>query len=166
MGRVTSLIAGLALAGAVGLAATAQQSSKPFIGYATVVDGDTLRLDGQRIRLWGIDAPEARQVCTDASNRAWACGAAATSALQRMIAEGMVECHPRDRDRYSRIVADCSVGRKDLGSRMVALGLAVDYTRYSGGAYAHQQEAAKAERLGLWSGTFEMPETWRHQIGR
>lgn len=176
--RTASFLAGLALSAALVGLAVAQQPAHEIIGYATAVDGDTIRLGAARVRLWGIDAPEAHQTCLDASRRSWACGEAATAAMRRMLAEGPVTCERKDTDRYGRTVAICrqavgvvhgrAVLLRDLGDRMVALGLAIDYTRYSKGAYRDQQDAAKAERMGIWAGEFQTPAEWRreHQSSR
>ena len=80
-------------------------------GPAEVSDGDTLRIGAQRIRLFGIDAPEARQTCDSGAKGSWPCGAAATARLRALIGDGKVTCRPRDRDRYGRLVATCTVGR-------------------------------------------------------
>src|SRR5262249_42664949 len=138
----------------------------PLIGQPQAVDGDTIRLGGARIRLWGVDAPEARQDCLDASGRSWACGEAATARLRAMLAGGPASCTPQDRDRYGRVVAGCSTAGRDLGARMVALGLAVDWPRYSKGAYRDEEEAARSEKIGMWAGSFTLPWRWRQEHGR
>ena len=43
-------------------------------GTATVVDGDTVKIRGIRIRLHGIDAPESKQQCRRANGERWRCG--------------------------------------------------------------------------------------------
>ena len=85
----------------------------------SVTDGDTLRNGAQRIRLHGIDVPESKRSCR-AGGETWACGEAATRALRERIAGRPVECAERDRDRYGRIVAVCSVAGADLDAWMVS----------------------------------------------
>lgn len=162
--RTASFLAGLALFGTFGLTVASLPAQTPLIGQATAVDGDTLRLGDTRIRLFGIDAPEAHQTCLDASGRSWACGEAATAALRKMLADGPVTCEPKDTDRYGRTVAVCfDPDGRSLGSRMVALGFAVDWPEYSHGAYQDPQQAAKAEHLGILVGTFTDPAEWRRR---
>src|SRR5262245_35629980 len=45
-----------------------------IVGKAWVIDGDTVVISGTHIRLEGIDAPEADQICTDANGKPWPCG--------------------------------------------------------------------------------------------
>lgn len=148
---------GLVAVGLGLLAATAAAQAR-----ITVLDGDTLRLDGETIRLWGIDAPEGGQRCTRAGVD-YDCGAAATAALSRFVASGPVRCATVERDRFGRTVARCQVGGDDLGALMVRSGWALDYVRYSGGAYAAPQAAAERAADGLWRGEFTAPWTWRRQ---
>jgi endonuclease YncB( thermonuclease family) len=61
-------------------------------GKVRVIDGDTIDIRGTHIRLLGIDAPEADQTCTDAGNRAWRCGQAATRVLIERIAGRSLKC--------------------------------------------------------------------------
>ena len=130
---------------------------------ASVVDGDTLELaDGNRVRLWGIDAVEGSQVCRR-DGRPWRCGDDATEALRRLIDGRKLACEARDVDRYGRAVAVCRVDGADIGAELVRQGWALDDERYSGGAYADEQEAARAERAGLWAGEFVSPWEWRGQ---
>jgi endonuclease YncB( thermonuclease family) len=129
-------------------------------GAARVIDGDTIDLAGERIRLWGIDAPETRQQCQGKDGRSYECGRDATAVLVELTRGHRVECHGRERDRYHRIVAVCRTDAGELNSAMVRRGWAVDYTRYSGGSYRAEEAAAKGEGLGVWSGRFELPWEW------
>ena len=84
-------------------------------GPAKVIDGDTIKIRGAKIRLHGIDAPESAQVCK-AKEKSYRCGTSATLALGRRIAGKSVSCDERDRDRYGRIVAVCHAGGEDLNA--------------------------------------------------
>jgi endonuclease YncB( thermonuclease family) len=79
-------------------------------GVASVIDGDTIEIRGQRIRLYGIDAPESSQLCVRLTGERWRCGQQASFALADLIGRSTVSCQPRDRDRYGRIVAVCFKG--------------------------------------------------------
>lgn len=129
-------------------------------GVPSVIDGDTLDIRGQRIRLFGIDAPEGRQTC-QRDGKAWRCGQQAALALSDKIARRSVKCEQRDRDRYRRIVAVCFLNGEDLNGWMVREGWAVDYRRYSKGRYAGAEAEARADKRGIWSGKFEKPWAWR-----
>jgi endonuclease YncB( thermonuclease family) len=135
----------------------------PIVGRATVIDGDTIEIHGERIRLNGIDAPESAQFCNDAQGKSYRCGAVAAKALDQFLAaSNPTRCKFVDRDRYGRFVGDCY--RQDASSVatfLVRSGLVLDWPRYSKSEYADEQEAAKAERLGLWAGKFIPPWEWR-----
>jgi endonuclease YncB( thermonuclease family) len=136
-------------------------SDSPIMGTARAVDGDTIAIGQQRIRIWGIDAPESAQTC-QREGREWDCGHAATIIMTKILDRGPVSCVQKDTDRYKRIVAQCFSGSADIGGLMVRGGWAVDYTHYSGGYYTEAQRAASNERLGIHAGTFENPADWRH----
>ena len=135
------------------------QAEADVTGRARVIDGDTLEIAAQRIRLHGIDALEARQFCRG-KDGAWPCGAEATKALRSMIRNAAVSCIEHDRDRYGRIVAVCIVGDGDLNAAMVRRGWALAYRQYSVD-YVRAETAARATRTGLWAGEFVPPWDWR-----
>ena len=128
-------------------------------GY-DVVDGDSLRRAETDIRLYGIDAPEYRQTCTDRSGRDYACGKEAAAALRQLLRGRTVTCSSFETDRYGRAIALCKAGDLDLNGEMVRLGWAVAYTRHSVD-YVSEEAQARAARRGLWQGRFENPQDWR-----
>ena len=100
-----------------------------IIGQPQVTDGDTLRFSDQRVRIWGIDAPET-------NTRA---GKAARGALIEIIDNRSVRCEDTGQRSESRnverIVARCYIGSMDIACELVRLGHAKDWPKYSGGAY-------------------------------
>ena len=134
-------------------------NAETIIGQASVVDGDTLTVSGQRIRLWGIDAPESAQQC-DRETKPYACGNEATRHLAALIQPGPVSCLVKTYDRYKRAVALCTSGSKDVSAEMVRAGWALAFVRYSAD-YVGEEQDAKANRRGMWSGSFVPPWDWR-----
>jgi endonuclease YncB( thermonuclease family) len=134
-------------------------AARTLSGTATVVDGDSLEIAGQRVRLFGIDAPEARQSC-DRDGQAWPCGAASTERLRSLIGSERVACTGDEFDQYGRLLAVCSLAGMNLNQAMVADGWATAYRRYSE-AYVVDEGRARAARLGLWSSSFEAPGDYR-----
>jgi endonuclease YncB( thermonuclease family) len=130
-----------------------------IIGKARVIDGDTLEIAGQRIRLHGIDAPESEQTCWAGATE-WACGREATFALAYETGMHWVTCREKGGDGDGGAAYVCFVGNRDLGARMVGAGWALAV----GGdpaAYAGEETAARAARKGLWRGEFVLPWEWR-----
>jgi endonuclease YncB( thermonuclease family) len=119
--------------------------SQTFSGTAKIVDGDSLEIGATRIRLFGIDAPEGRQLCTrDAKD--WPCGVEATNKLRSLIGGRPIDCVQRDVDQYKRVVAVCTIGTTDLNAAMVRAGLALAYRHYSNDYVADEDDARNAKR--------------------
>ncbi|WP_187276865.1 thermonuclease family protein [Phyllobacterium endophyticum] len=138
------------------LAARLGQPKAPtqlLTGKAYVIDGDTLSISGNHIRLKGIDAPELQQNCG-----ADACGKASRQALIQLIQGRPVRCDEQGRDKYNRSLAICSIGTLNLNRAMVEAGQAIAY-----GNYRDVELRARRDKKGMWSGTFETPQEWRRE---
>lgn len=136
--------------------------AREVVGMASVVDGDTLDIHGHRVRLHGVDAPESGQAC-QRDGRSYRCGQQAALALADLIGRRTVRCEEKDRDRYGRIVAVCAIGGENVNAWLVRQGHAVVYRQYSQD-FVTQEAQARAERAGIWAGTFDMP--WDYRRGR
>jgi endonuclease YncB( thermonuclease family) len=143
----------LAALAATGLIRSRQAAE--IVGRAYIIDGDSLSVGGVEIRLYGIDAPEFRQICRRAA-RPWACGKGAARFLRQLIGGRELRCRPREEDVYRRTVAVCFVEGSDLGAAMVRAGQAVAY-----GAYGAEEQDARQAQRGIWSSQFEQPSEWR-----
>jgi endonuclease YncB( thermonuclease family) len=124
-------------------------------GVPYVIDGDTLVLNGTKIRLEGIDAPEMRQTCV-ALGKTYQCGAEARANLRNLIGKATLSCSGSRLDKYGRFLGVCTALTKDINREMVAGGWAVSY-----GSYLSDEMAAKAAKRGIWRGTFDRPQEWR-----
>ena len=130
-------------------------------GTVRVVDGDTIEIKDQKIRLWGIDAPELAQRCTEDS-AVYPCGLDASHALAKKIGRKRVTCERLDTDRYGRMVARCTVEGDDISRWMVMQGHALAFRKYSLD-YIADEDRARAAKAGLWAGEFQDPSDFRHQ---
>lgn len=96
-------------------------------GKPRVVDGDTLVIDSQRIRLYGVDAPESAQQCLDPQGKSYPCGLVSKDKLAALIGSSPVSCAVRNQDQYGRNVAVCSLAGLDLNKWLTENGYAVSY---------------------------------------
>lgn len=95
-------------------------------GTNCVVDGDTFYLDGAKIRIAGIDAPETHDYRC-ASEKAL--GDQSTARLHALLQGGPLTLTSIDRDRdvYGRLLRNVAVNGADVGDTLVAEGLARPY---------------------------------------
>jgi endonuclease YncB( thermonuclease family) len=140
-------------------------SESDLVGRATVIDGDTIEVRGERVRLNGIDAPEASQYCLDEASKKYRCGSESANALSRLLETSTpVKCVFFDRDRYGRFVGECRLANgRSVQEWLVSSGFALDWPKYSDGRYNLFQEQARKHRRGMWRGEFLAPWEWRAQ---
>ena len=144
----------------LGLGLPAAASEAEVRGTIAVIDGDTIDVGGQRIRLFGIDAPEQDQTCQTRQGVTWACGAWVTEQVRRLYGGKSALCRQVDQDRYGRIVATCEAEGTDIGQRLVSDGLAFAYRRYSM-AYDLDEKGAAISDRGLHGSRVQVPSEFR-----
>ena len=119
-----------------------------IIGKAYVTDGDAIKISGTKIRLDGIDAPEAKQKC-ERNGQKWRCGQVATQTLRKLIKGQSVTCKGDITDKYRRLIAVCSANSVDLNGAMVDAGMALAYRKYSTQYVPNEQKARQAKKRCL-----------------
>jgi endonuclease YncB( thermonuclease family) len=135
-------------------------SADEISGVPIVTDGDTIKILNKRIRFHGIDTPEKKQICIKNAIE-YRCGQEATDALIKKINGKPIACKVQDKlDRYKRYIGVCFLEDIDLNKWMVRNGYAVAYRKYSKD-YIEDENYAKKNKIGLWSGKFIHPEKWR-----
>lgn len=162
----TRQVAALAVAGMAGamlwlLAGSTSDAARPAAasaapgqsvsGMARAIDGDTLDVNGVRVRLEGIDAPELGQTCARPWFGSWPCGQQAADHLARLVRDREVSCVSRGTDVYGRMLAECTTAGLAINANMVRSGLAWAFVRYST-AYSGIEAEARAMKLGVWQG--------------
>ena len=131
------------------------------VEVTAVTDGDSLRAGDLRLRLFGIDAPEIKQVCQSADGRDYACGIMARDGMRALAPIGaQLNCTHLDTDRYKRLIVSCHNADGDIAEQLIADGLAIAY-RYYSKKYVPAETKARARGLGLWAGTFQDPYEFR-----
>jgi endonuclease YncB( thermonuclease family) len=124
-----------------------------------IVDGDTIHLNGEKIRFSGIDAPELKQTCIKEGMKDF-CGVTAKKILINKIENNNVECIKDGKDQYKRTLAECFVNNESLSSYLVRSGYAFAYRKYSK-KFIEDENYAKANQIGMWSMKFEYPWSYR-----
>ena len=111
-------------------------------GSPLIEDGDSLRIDGKRIRLHGVDAPETDQLCINSGSRLYSCGVSARDYLARLVGGSRIVCSGSEYDQYVRLIAKCYSGKFDLSAEMVRAGWGLAYIRYSKDCQRRSESAA------------------------
>ena len=124
-----------------------------------VVDGDTIHLNGEKIRFTGIDTPELKQTCVKDKTKK-PCGTKAKQMLINKIGNNNIECIREGRDQYKRTLAECFVNNESLSSYLVRSGYAFAYRKYSK-KFIEDENYAKINQLGMWSMKFDYPWDFR-----
>ena len=134
-------------------------SNTSFADNLRVVDGDTIVLNGEKIRFSGIDTPELKQTCMNGDEKVF-CGKSAKILLIKKIGNETPECISEGKDAYKRTLAECFVNGKSLSVFLVRSGYAFAYRKYSK-KFIKDEEFAKANKLGMWAMTFQYPWDFR-----
>jgi len=124
-----------------------------------VVDGDTIHLNGEKIRFTGIDTPELKQTCIK-EEAIDLCGMTAKEILIKKISNNKVLCISEGKDRYNRTLAECFVNDESLSSYLVRSGYAFAYRKYSK-KFVPDEDYAKLNKIGMWSMKFSYPWEYR-----
>ena len=124
-----------------------------------ITDGDTIKINGEKIRFSGIDTPELKQTCLKEGIKNF-CGKEAKQILIDKIADNKVTCVREGKDRYKRTLAECFVNDESLSSYLVKSGYAFAYRKYSK-KFIPDEDYAKFNKLGMWSMEFDYPWDWR-----
>ena len=124
-----------------------------------IVDGDTIHLNGEKIRFTGIDTPELKQSCLKEGIKN-SCGVTAKQLLIDKIGNNNVKCISEGKDQYKRTLAECFVNNESLSSYLVRKGYAFAYRRYSK-KFVADEDYARINKLGMWSMEFDYPWNYR-----
>ena len=130
-----------------------------FADSLRVVDGDTIVLNGEKIRFSGIDTPELKQTCIKDNEKIF-CGETAKILLIKKIGNKTPECISEGKDAYKRTLAECFVNGESLSVFLVRSGYAFAYRKYSD-KFIKDEEFAKENKLGMWAMTFQYPWDFR-----
>ena len=88
----------IASAAAALIATAVPACAQTVSGRATVIDGETLEIRGQRVRLFGLEQAFDDHVCARTDDERWKCGPRALNALDEFLEEAVVSCVMRERD--------------------------------------------------------------------
>ena len=124
-----------------------------------ITDGDSIRINGEKIRFSGIDTPELRQTCFKQGIKK-PCGITAKQILIDKIADNKIVCIREGKDQYKRTLAECFVNNESLSSYLVKSGYAFAYRRYSK-KFIVDEDFARTNKIGMWSMEFDYPWLWR-----
>ena len=130
-----------------------------FADDLKIIDGDTIALNGEKIRFSGIDSPELKQTCMNGDQKIF-CGMFARMLLVKKIGNKIPKCISKGKDAYKRTLAECFINGESLSSFLVRSGYAFAYRKYSK-KFIKEEEFARKNKLGMWSMKFQYPWDFR-----
>ena len=133
-----------------------------FADNLKIIDGDTIILNGEKIRFSGIDTPELKQTCLQ-NDVEVDCGISAKILLVKKIGNNTPQCIREGKDIYKRTLAECFVNGESLSSFLVRSGYAFAYRKYSK-KFIKDEEFAKTNKIGMWSMKFQFPWDFRKSL--
>lgn len=158
------IIAAIVIAAASATGAISADA-ETLTGPASIIDGDSIVVRGERIHILDVDAPESAQFCfkkaESVEQGAWHCGLDAAHALADLIGQRNVTCDTTMRGIHNGWLARCAVGGEDLARWLAANGWAVPSHSCKCEIVRSAANQAKSARLGIWSSAFTMPWDWR-----
>ena len=134
-------------------------SSISLANNLKIVDGDTIILNGEKIRFSGIDTPELKQTCLN-NNEVVDCGKTAKILLVNKIGNETPKCITEGKDQYNRTLAECFVNGESLSKYLVRSGYAFAYRKYSS-KFIEDEDFAKSNKNGMWAMKFKYPWDFR-----
>src|SRR6476659_10990890 len=151
--RLSMLFIGVLVAATLG---NSTSSAADVCGAASVIDADTIKVEGRRFRLDGIDAPATDQSCLEAGGAKWSCGIEARDELSAFINGRSTCCNDigPDANYRSHRIGRCRIGKENLSKWLVNQGWALDAKSSSAGRYQIHERAALLDQRGMWKGCF------------
>jgi endonuclease YncB( thermonuclease family) len=150
----------------VGVLIACSASADTLAGRASVIDGDTIEIHGQHIRILDIDAPESDQPCQDQDGAKWRCGQKAALALSDWIGQQPVLCETAGKDKYDRWLARCTSGGADLAEWLAGHGWGVPFRECKCEVVRAASDQARLSKVGIWVGPFILPWDWRARASK
>jgi endonuclease YncB( thermonuclease family) len=133
-----------------------------FSGYGYAIDGDSLKIAGNEVRLLEIDAPEYQQTCFDTNNLEYNCGQIAKKYTQNLIKNKQVDCYYFTTDMYKRYLAKCFIGELEINKELIRSGMAIIYSyNQASEEMIELEQQAKTAKIGIWQGIFQNPKDYR-----
>lgn len=132
-------------------------------GTPIIIDGDTIQINGVKIRLYGIDAPEAGQKCKKRNGANWACGKEAIKVIVRLTKGHQVSCRGDFYDDFGRLIATCTTKNIEINKELVSLGMAWNFDKYSM-HYKEIEKEARRKSVGVFQASTITP--WEYRAKR
>lgn len=137
-----------------------QQPLPTTIGTGVAVEGDVISVNGSVVRLWGIDAPDKGQTCTNRLGQSYDCFEQAKAMLSRLVGQNQVTCYVRGQDHHGQKLGTCAVAGLDLAAMVVREGWAMSFASLSP-QYTLMEGIAQSNKRGMWNGRATAPWLWR-----
>jgi endonuclease YncB( thermonuclease family) len=139
-------------------------SGKIISGIAFPVDGDSIKINQESVRLVGIDAPEYKQKCLDKNYQEYNCGEISSKFLNNLIRGKNIICHYEEKDMYNRYLGICYLDKININQEILRSGMAIIYNPATADDKLKQLELeARTNKIGIWQGSFLEPKEYRRK---